>query len=176
MENKTDKPYSLQDAKDEMCKRIKLPALNCIMNVENLLPITDGIAELYKEKATEELRNDFDEAVESNENLRKEMEGLIEIHHLQSEEFLSELTQVTGEKEELRKENEELVDISVKQNNTLKEWKIEIERLKESNKELVEDLKDAYNAFMNGELGLDSIVTNIEAAIQKSEGDVNKKI
>lgn len=118
MENKTDKTYSLQDAKDEVARKkhghTGWEALR-IFHTGKFITWEEIIceaAELYKEKATEELRNAFDEAVESNENLRKEMDGLIEIHHLQSQELLSE-----------------------------------IERLKESNKELVEKTIDCMVAF-----------------------------
>lgn len=96
MENKTDKPYSLQDAKDEVAKK------NGYISWEKWRAINFGVialdhgdypmvavAELYASKATEELR--------------KEMDGLIEIHHLQTQELVSEI-------ERLKESNKELVE------------------------------------------------------------------
>jgi uncharacterized protein YgfB (UPF0149 family) len=134
MENKTS--YSLQDAKGEVAvKAGYFDWLNLEKRLSTSINETDNIicmyqdqaAELYKEKATE---------------------VLIETHRLQSEDMLSDIVQLTGEKEELRKENEALKVWSEKQNVFIDNLGQEITRLKESNKEMVEALKDLHESTL----------------------------
>lgn len=157
MENKTDKPYSLQDALWEVAiqngiatERSNHFTSFCAAYSKMTEMHKMYAAELYKEKATEELRAMLQTSIAELYESRKEMEGLIEIHHLQSQELLSE-----------------------------------IERLKESNKELVEALRDTIHRMSKARVilcgkNLDDWqmlnASKYESLVLKSEGDVNKKI
>ncbi len=115
MENKTDKPYSLQDAKDEVAK----------------------IEGFFKWSELSEWLLHYI----SLEN--------IEFYNAKWEQSFNKFTSKATE--ELRKENEELRKLlhdhngmcQQKLNDQIKSVLPEIERLKESNKELVEALDDA---------------------------------
>lgn len=137
MENKTDKPYSHKQAKNDIAKKYGYESwfdINFYQvdsnNMTTKAPYSEEVfrdeaAELYASKATEELR----------------------------------------------KENERLNAWSEKQNKFIDLLAIEIERLKESNKELVEAL---HRIASRGKGVLRKIAQ--EALAKKSEGEVNKKI
>lgn len=153
MENKTDKPYSLQDAK--VYAQFELGCtehfIETVLKQISIDKYIDEVATVYASKATEELRK-------ANEELKAKIKQ-------QDKEYVS--------------------------NGSIQEWKdyserttAMIERLKESNKELVEALKESIKVTRDYKVGEikeplylveNKTFLKAEKLIQKSEGDVNKK-
>jgi hypothetical protein len=104
MENKTE--YSLQDAKDEVSKKFGyaniIEGIHDRARMTNRFTITElveGVAELYKEKSTEDLREENEWAIEELNKVRMESHlRKLEIERLtQSNKELVETISILGE-------------------------------------------------------------------------------
>lgn len=154
MENKTDKPYSLQDAKNEFAIQQGFKAwdddfmTHC--NYGHLFDAVDNVSEYFKSKATEELRKE-------NEELQTQVSM-----------FQTDRSERIEEMKRLKESNKELVEA----------LKVEIEK---TNNTLKGDFgqideKDIFQttSFTRGkQIGLNVALSIIK---EKSEGDVNKKV
>lgn len=205
MENKTDKPYSLHDAFTEVSKKYGHVVSSAHLKISKLLKnptlkaayqliydCDNEAAELYKSKATEELRKeneelqtqislfhtDREERKQLVRELRKEIERTVEYNN-------KLFTEIERLKESNKVKDEEINGLRGFNNTQDERWREYTKKLEESNKELVEALKamvkrnsQLYSMVeypredMSGETSL----INAKALILKSEGDVNKKI
>lgn len=166
MENKTS--YSLQDAREEVAKEMQGKEFwACPINFKRDIELSNSAykyytdsAELYKSKATEELR--------------KAIVSLRELNQTLMNDIIAYKTEI----EELRKENEVLRSMNEKYSegvdnltvfiNILKE---DSERLKESNKELFDNLARVIDRIEEQELqgNFPSAYKRAKEALQKSK-------